>query len=291
MVRLLALSSDLADACPRTVRQLRRELRLAQPLRRVCQQLLPMAQRPHSFQHHEPQGFVSKQQLERLLGRLRLDPLLDQERRSQPVPAVVGCFSSASTSASCSPRRSMPAPSSWAPGRRLESRRKCGIRLISRPLHCCWCNLQRSFGFSVVLATVFRSPTASALGALLCWAVCSGINGAHHEISAHASASPAAIATSEKDRSEPTRLPNRLTYHPVLVSVVQACYWVLPKPIDTGYYVFRERHAADFVAPPAAYDALSKSGSTNLRLSLATSLASALFLLFVATQQFRATDY
>jgi ABC-type transport system involved in multi-copper enzyme maturation permease subunit len=147
------------------------------------------------------------------------------------------------------------------------------------------------FGFSVLLATLFRSSIASALGALLCWAVCAGINTAHHAITIAASPGPAAVASSQSQPSESQGATSNPKYNPALATLVNISYWMLPKPIDAGYFVFRELRAGDFVTPPISYDALAKSNAVDLRLSLATSLACAVFLIFAATRQFRETDY
>ncbi|HVJ83721.1 MAG TPA: ABC transporter permease [Planctomycetia bacterium] len=57
------------------------------------------------------------------------------------------------------------------------------------------------FGFSAVLATVFRSTVVSALGALLCWAACLGVNAAHHAMVA----GPAPVKSAMLAPSAPTK--------------------------------------------------------------------------------------
>src|SRR5262249_38807717 len=128
------------------------------------------------------------------------------------------------------------------------------------------------FGFSMLLATIFRSSIASALGALLCWAACAGINSVHNTMSVTTRSESHVVGahdSSQQTESHQLQAPNSgdtaassggaiierpaPKYNPALVSLVGACYWILPKPVDIGCYVFHELRAGDFVAAPVSY--------------------------------------
>jgi hypothetical protein len=68
------------------------------------------------------------------------------------------------------------------------------------------------FGFSGVLATVFRSSVVSTPGALLCWAACLGVNTAHHAMTAASATTSAAAAPAiESPARTPKKSPDVVT--------------------------------------------------------------------------------
>jgi hypothetical protein len=76
-----------------------------------------------------------------------------------------------------------------------------------------------------------------------------------------------------------------------LGTVLSAAYWVLPKPLDFGYVIYRNIEAEGLVEPPSNYDVMVGGGLIDLRWSIATSVLFAAFMIFAAVQQFQSSDY
>lgn len=194
------------------------------------------------------------------------------------------------------------------------------------------------FGFSAVLATMFRSTVVCVIGVIGCWLVCTGINYSHHTLAAvpilraeddakrealRAVLTKQAVENA-KPRPDPTKiprlgpdgevkqdmktpksveelLPNELPDLPpaarpaaaasALTAVLNATYWVLPKPVDFGYLIYRNIDAEGLVEAPPNYEVMVGKGLIDLRWSVATSVLFAAFMLFAAVQQFQSSDY
>lgn len=87
------------------------------------------------------------------------------------------------------------------------------------------------FSVSVLLAVVTGSTVASALGSILFWVLCLGVNYGRD----------AAIAL-------PTVAPDRTPLSPVSAFFIDAAYWVLPKPADFMMILERALNAGAHIA-------------------------------------------
>jgi hypothetical protein len=76
-----------------------------------------------------------------------------------------------------------------------------------------------------------------------------------------------------------------------LRSVLKGVYWILPKPVDFGFLIYRNIDAQGLVAAPTYYDEMVGNDLVDLRWSVATSVLFAAFMLFAAVQQFQSSDY
>ncbi|HEX3658903.1 MAG TPA: ABC transporter permease subunit [Pirellulales bacterium] len=123
------------------------------------------------------------------------------------------------------------------------------------------------FAFSLLLAVCTRSTVSCVFGSIAFWAICWGMNYGRH------------LAAG-------TRLGPDAKLSTPLMGVVEAGYWILPKPADLGMVLYDALGARDHFSPLLTDPALFSFG-----LSIATSLAFASYLLWAASRQFAATDY
>jgi ABC-type transport system involved in multi-copper enzyme maturation permease subunit len=123
------------------------------------------------------------------------------------------------------------------------------------------------FGFSLLLAVCTRSTVSCVFGSIAFWAICWGMNYGRHVASSAALASDAQL-------SQP------------LLWLVEAGYWILPKPADLGMLLYDALGAGDHFRP-----LFTDPGLFSFELSIATSLAFTAYLLVAASRQFAATDY
>ena len=123
------------------------------------------------------------------------------------------------------------------------------------------------FGFSLLLAVCTRSTVSCVFGSIAFWAICWGMN-----YGRHAAAGTALGADTEL--SQP------------LLWLVEAGYWILPKPADLGMVLYDALGARDHFSP-----LFTDPGLFSFELSIATSLAFTAYLLVAASRQFAATDY
>lgn len=193
------------------------------------------------------------------------------------------------------------------------------------------------FGFSAVLATMFRSTVVSVIGVIGCWLICMAINYSHHSLVAAPILQKQDDARREemkarlldeavknaKPRPDPQKIPKlgpdgkvvqdmttpksaaellpserpdlpaatRAPSVSSLGTVLSAAYWVLPKPLDFGYVIYRNLEAEGLVEPPTNYAVMVGGGLIDLRWSIATSVLFAAFMIFAAVQQFQSSDY
>lgn len=127
------------------------------------------------------------------------------------------------------------------------------------------------FGFSVFLAVCTRNTGACVIGSILFWVMCCGLNYGRHAFHLEPKLSEQAGATSV---------------------LVEAGYWIMPKPIDMGLILFDALQAGAIV-PARAFDPerLQHEGLLIPELSILSSLLFAGAMLLVSALQFRKTDY
>ncbi|HEY5312986.1 MAG TPA: ABC transporter permease subunit [Pirellulales bacterium] len=140
-----------------------------------------------------------------------------------------------------------------------------GLYLLSVPLLLLHFSI--FFGFSLLLAVCTRSTVSCVFGSIAFWAICWGMNYGRH----------LAAGTSLGPDTE---------LSPPLQWLVEAGYWILPKPADLGMVLYDALGARDHFSPLFADPALFSFG-----LSIATSLVFTGYLLWAAARQFAATDY
>jgi hypothetical protein len=126
------------------------------------------------------------------------------------------------------------------------------------------------FSFSALLAVVTRNAAACVIGTLFFWMVCWGLNYGRHA---------AALGFGGE----------ALT--PVGSWVLEAGYWLLPKPWDLNALVFRGIEADNFFGRLIELDRLADRGAFHPALSVLASLGFAVAALALAGYEFETTDY
>ncbi len=130
------------------------------------------------------------------------------------------------------------------------------------------------YSASVLLATCTRSSVACVLGSVLFWFFCWGANYGRHAI----------VAMRYLDTDGST-LPGSVQ------TMVEAVYWVLPKPADFTILLQRMLHASDMSASIPAFDAVQQMNAFQPELSILSSCLFAVVLLIVAARELTTTDY
>jgi ABC-type transport system involved in multi-copper enzyme maturation permease subunit len=125
------------------------------------------------------------------------------------------------------------------------------------------------YAFSSLLAVCTRSTVVSVFGTLLFWLLCWAMNFTHHRVVGF-------------------DVPG-LT--PMASFLIDAGYWVLPKPLDLSGIFFESMKARDYSAPVAELTAVQAKGAFHPELSVLASLLFALGLLSLAAYEFRTMDY
>ena len=127
------------------------------------------------------------------------------------------------------------------------------------------------YSFSVLVATITRSTLACVFGSVGFWFFCWGINYGRHAL----------IALK----------PSLPPVSPVLGGLVEAGYWILPKPADIGMMLHHLLDAGGSFRPLPELQKVQELGAFYPELSLVSSLAFAVVLMAVAAHQLSATDY
>ena len=125
------------------------------------------------------------------------------------------------------------------------------------------------YAASAFLAVWTRSTVVSVFGTLLFWVLCWGLNFTHHRVVGF---DPGGVTAGSG-------------------FLLDAGYWLLPKPLDLSGIFFDALGARDYSAPVPELDAVKAKGQFHPELSV---LASALFaagVLALAAYEFRHTDY
>lgn len=124
------------------------------------------------------------------------------------------------------------------------------------------------YSFSALIGVMTHSTVASLFGAVLFWLLGWGMNYAW--VMVHAAPDSHAVGA------------------PVLVD---AGYWISPKPIDLGLILFNSIDARNHFAKPETFRALEKGGKFSPQWSIVSSLIAMSVLLLLCIYEFRAADY
>lgn len=125
------------------------------------------------------------------------------------------------------------------------------------------------YSFSALLAVVSRSTVVAVFGTLLFWILCWAMNATHHRLVGFDV--PGVAASSS--------------------ALVEAGYWVLPKPFDLSGIFFDAMRAEDYVMMANELAAVKAAGAFHPELSVLASLAFSAAVLALAAYEFRKTDY
>jgi ABC-type transport system involved in multi-copper enzyme maturation permease subunit len=126
------------------------------------------------------------------------------------------------------------------------------------------------FSVSTLLAVCTRSTVACVLGSLLFWLLCWGMNYGRH------------VVLGVPDMGQ---MPGSLAW------LVEAGYWVLPKPADLNLLLFDALEAGRHFSKELALQNVQAHGDFHPGLSVLASLAFTAAMLYVAGRQFVMTDY
>jgi len=125
------------------------------------------------------------------------------------------------------------------------------------------------YAFSAMLAVVTRSAVVSVFGTLLFWILCWAMNFTHHRVVGF-------------------DVPG-LT--PMAAFLIEAGYWILPKPLDLSGIFFESMRAGGYSTPVPELRAVQEKGAFHPELSVVASLLFAVGLLGLAAYEFRTMDY
>ncbi|HZT80783.1 MAG TPA: hypothetical protein VFA26_11195, partial [Gemmataceae bacterium] len=126
------------------------------------------------------------------------------------------------------------------------------------------------YSVSALIAVCTRSTAACVFGSVLFWLLCWGMNYGRH----------AAMAAPEVESASPA-----------LMALVEAGYWLLPKPADFGILLFDALGAGDCFGQLPEFQAAQDRGAFRPELAVPSSLAFAVVTLALAGWQFALTDY
>jgi ABC-type transport system involved in multi-copper enzyme maturation permease subunit len=125
------------------------------------------------------------------------------------------------------------------------------------------------YAVSAFLAVVTRSTVVCVFGTFLFWVLCWAMNMTHHHLVGN-------------------EVPG---VAPAAAFLVEAGYWVLPKPLDLSGVFFDAMRAAEYSAPVPELVAVKAKGLFFADLSVLASLGFAAVVLAFAAYEFRKTDY
>jgi hypothetical protein len=128
------------------------------------------------------------------------------------------------------------------------------------------------FSMSLLIAVCTRSTVVCVFGSILFWAITWGLNYGRHVLVASASLVPEGHFSSS------------------ITWLVNAGYWILPKPADFSMLLFNALDAKNYFGSLFDLKVLQAHGF-SISLSIATSLAFTLYTLFTAGRRFAAMDY
>jgi ABC-type transport system involved in multi-copper enzyme maturation permease subunit len=124
------------------------------------------------------------------------------------------------------------------------------------------------YSFSCFLGVLTRSNLVCVFGTILFWLACWGMNYGHHM-----------MAAVESD------MPPK---HYLLNGLGEACYWIMPKPVDMSMIL---RGAVDAGQTDPQLQKFVLLGAFHPELSVLSSLVFIVVMLFLATQQLASKDY
>ena len=124
------------------------------------------------------------------------------------------------------------------------------------------------FSFSVLLAVCARSTVVSVFGSIGFWGICWAINYGRHCVMAAAAVAPEG------------------SFAPGLAWLANIAYWVFPKPVDLGRFVFDTLGAESGFRP--LFEHLP---SVSMGMSIFTSLLFTGYVLVAASRHFQRAEY
>lgn len=125
------------------------------------------------------------------------------------------------------------------------------------------------YAFSALLAVCTRSTVVCVFGTLLFWLLCWAMNFTHHRVIGFDVAGISPMAT----------------------MLIEAGYWMLPKPLDMSGIFFEAMNAKDYSAPVPELEAIQAKGAFHPELSVVASLLFGVGVLALAAYEFRTMDY
>jgi hypothetical protein len=125
------------------------------------------------------------------------------------------------------------------------------------------------YSFSVLLAVWTRNTVVCVFGSLLFWVVCWGMNYARVSVVGR----------------------NLEGMTPVSRGMLEAGYWMLPKPGDMSLILYDALKAEGFTMKVPEFKALQDQGKFHPELSVLASIAFALAMLAIAAREFQTMDY
>ncbi|MCE9564752.1 MAG: ABC transporter permease [Planctomycetes bacterium] len=125
------------------------------------------------------------------------------------------------------------------------------------------------YAFSAFLAVWTRSTVVAVFGTLLFWVVCWAMNFAHHY----------AVGLELQGMTQTSSF------------LVDAGYWMLPKPLDMSGIFFDAMNAGTHTEPVRELELVKAKGKFYPELAVLTSLMFAAGILGIAVYEFRKTDY
>jgi ABC-type transport system involved in multi-copper enzyme maturation permease subunit len=125
------------------------------------------------------------------------------------------------------------------------------------------------YSFATLLAVWLRNAVTCVFGVLVFWILCWGMNYARH-----------AMVTGS----------DLAQVSPAFRFLVEASYWLLPKPVDFGIFLYNALNAQGSFAPLPAFAAIEQRGFM-LELSIFSSLAFAVVMIAMAGYEFVHADY
>jgi len=126
------------------------------------------------------------------------------------------------------------------------------------------------YSFSVLLAVITRSTVACVFGSVLFWLLAWAIN--HGCVMARGVLERQYVPSGTR-------------------ALVEAAYWIFPKPIDAALILFNALNAERHFEKPMVFQLLESGQAFSPHLSILSSLALTVVLLALSTYEFNATDY
>jgi hypothetical protein len=126
------------------------------------------------------------------------------------------------------------------------------------------------FSVSVLLAVSTRSTVACVFGSVVFWVICWGMN---------------------YGRNVLVTLPGIGDMPGAIHYLVEAGYWLLPKPADLGMLLFDTMGAGEYFGRALDVDALRRSGAFLPELSVLSSVLFGVVILGLAGYEFVTADY
>ncbi|MFO0961090.1 MAG: transcriptional regulator [Isosphaeraceae bacterium] len=144
--------------------------------------------------------------------------------------------------------------------------------LLCIPLLCA--QFAAFFSMSTLIASHLKGAVACALGTLLFWALCWGMNYGRHALVAL-----------------PVMAPDAAEAAPPLKALAEFGYWILPKPGDLGMILSDLIGDGPQFAPIAEFDVARGLGRFHPAASVASSIIATAALLGLAARKFRSAEY